>query len=271
MSTVLIPKPVTTFSVEAACVTHRGAVRKKNEDALFCGQVIHGETMEHAEMTVGRIGPPWTMVVADGIGGNLAGERASHEAVEFLSKLKNYSEEALYDALLAINDRLQDLGDKDANLHGMGTTVAGLACGSDGMLVYHLGDSRVYRIQDGFLSQLTKDDSVAEMLRGQDDFPVDELPASIRRALTQCLGGKFNEDGLKPHFLRLQLREPTRFLLCTDGVSETLSHEKMEAIISSHDDMIAMVEDLAKETLQRGAKDNMTIILAEISPIEKGK
>lgn len=258
-----------TYSVEAACVTHRGSVRATNEDALFCGQIIHGETMENAEPTVGQIGPPWTVTVADGIGGNLAGERASQETVEHLARLKEYDEKSLRHALDDINEHLQNLGDKDVDLHGMGTTVAGLACGRDGLLAYHVGDSRIYRIQDGFLAQITQDHSVEEMLREEKNFPVEELPASIRRALTQCLGGKFNESGLNPHMLKLQVQKPTRFLLCTDGLSEALDHDTMEKIAAKSTSLMDIVEELTQAALDRTAKDNVTVIAAEVAPIKR--
>lgn len=248
-------------------MTHRGNVRKKNEDAMLCGTVRHGITMEEPESPGAKIGPPWTVAVADGIGGNLAGERASHETVEYLAQLKDFSKEQLRDALLCLNDKLQDMGEKEPEMHGMGTTIAGLACGSEGLMVYHLGDSRVYRIQGDYLAPLTRDDSVAEMLRGQNEFPVDTLPASIRRALTQCLGGKFNEEDIKPHFLGLQIRKPTRFLLCTDGLSESISHDELEKICTASGSLFEITESLMHTVLEGKAKDNITIILAEVSPL----
>jgi len=255
------------YSIQAACMTHKGNVRKKNEDAMLCSRLFHGETMEEAFTPGCEIGPPWTVIVADGIGGNLAGERASHEAVKYLSNLKDYTKQSVHEALLSINDQLQELGESQPEMHGMGTTVAGLACGSEGLMVYHLGDSRVYRIQDEYLAPLTRDDSVAEMLRGQDEFPVETLPASIRRALTQCLGGKFNEEDIKPHFISLQIRKPTRFLLCTDGLSESISHEQLEKLCTAKLDLIDITESLMDRVLSGKAKDNITIILAEVSPV----
>jgi len=238
--------------VTGAALTNVGSSRTSNQDCILAG--IWSEqcsmsvpyTFEFSD-AVGEV-----VLVADGMGGHRAGEHASRVAVEaFLSKesaLQNPEE--LSGFLRIINRTVFDLAAKDAQLNGMGTTVAGLVCLSDTLLWFNVGDSKVFRFRDDFLRQLSVDD-IASVTHG-----------SRKPGLTQALGGAPNFVDVHPHVGSDPMAVGWRYLICSDGLTDVLPTLAIEQILASSDEEAVL--QLLDAALAQGAPDNVSVILITV-------
>ena len=193
------------------------------------------------------------VLVADGMGGHRAGEQASRSAVEaFLSKeCALQDQEDLSDFLRDINKTVFDLAAKDAQLNGMGTTVAGLVCLSDTLLWFNVGDSKVLRFRDDFLRQLSVDD-IASITQ-----------SSRKPGLTQALGGAPNFVDVHPHVGTEPIFVGWRYLICSDGLTDVVPISEIEQILASSDEVAS--QRLLDAALAQGAPDNVSVILITVA------
>jgi protein phosphatase len=146
----------------------------------------------------------------------------------------------------------------------MGATVAGLVAENTGAVYFfHVGDSRIYRREDRFLQLLTVDDRLDVGGYGESD--PDAKPTS---SLLQCLGGLAEFSAIEPHVVSFAMSDaPEVFLLCTDGLSDMISQDAMEeSILLPHE---AAVMALFDRVVAAGARDNVSIIVVEISPLPR--
>jgi multidrug efflux pump subunit AcrA (membrane-fusion protein) len=169
--------------------------------------------------------------------------------VERLRQLQQRARNAVtqeeLDQAIAADDRM----DQDAAHAGMGTTVAGLRIAADGILVFNVGDSRVYRVQDGFLSQLSIDDVPAQRMKRSG-------------LVTQSVGGGKRFTEIRPHVLR-QSFGPWTYLLCSDGLYDAVKIEDMEASLDA--DLGNAARRLLERALANGARDNVSALLVRIA------
>lgn len=239
--------------VTGAALTNVGSTRTSNQDCILAG-----DWSEQSSMSV-----PYTfeffdaagevVLVADGMGGHRAGEQASRAAVDaFLSKeCVLHDEEQLSDFLQDINRTVFDLARKDAQLNGMGTTLAGLVCLSDTLLWFNVGDSKVLRFRDEFLRQLSVDD-IASITQG-----------SRKPGLTQALGGAPNFVNVHPHVGSEPISVGWRYLICSDGLTDVVPIPEIEQILASSDEVAS--QRLLDAALAQGAPDNVSVILITVA------
>jgi serine/threonine protein phosphatase PrpC len=201
------------------------------------------------------IDDPVVVAVADGLGGHPAGEQASSLAVRWLAHAAPHlnSESAVRDALIACNEAVYDEADDDPDRVTMGTTIAGVAVTEQDVIVFNVGDSRVYGVDDTGLIQLSVDDNEPPR-PGQARSPI----------LTQTLGGSWDVTPIEPHLTIRPLHAPARYLICTDGLTDAISDPAITAVLRNHDGGRAAFE-LWKATIAAGAPDNITIALVEIA------
>ncbi|MEZ0297911.1 MAG: PP2C family serine/threonine-protein phosphatase [Candidatus Methylacidiphilales bacterium] len=250
--------------VAGAALTHPGRVRAGNEDALYFGLLQAGLKQEEPSLHELPAGEPWLLLVADGMGGHLAGERASREVVDSLSQVAPLTPPVIETALRDANRALIQAGQQDPTCAGMGATIAGLAWGPEGLFAFSVGDARIYRRQDQFLSQISRDDSVAEVLVAAGHISRDDVRPNTMHALTQSVGGRTHFADIRPHIYPLKLQGPGRFLLCTDGLTDTLTLDEIEEIINTSREPRTAVSRLFSATWDGGAKDNITLIVVDI-------
>jgi serine/threonine protein phosphatase PrpC len=258
------PSPSPIPRVAGAAITHPGRVRANNEDALYFGQPHAGVRQDEPILQELPAGKPWILLVADGMGGHLAGERASRELIDNLSAVSPLTPQVIETALRDSNRALIQAGQLDPSCAGMGATIAGLAWGPEGLFAFSVGDARIYRRQDQFLSQISRDDSVAEVLVAAGHISRDDVRPNTLHALTQSVGGRTQFADIRPHLYPLKLQGPTRFLLCTDGLTDTLTLDDIEEIINTSREPRTAASRLFSATLDGGAKDNITIIVVDV-------
>lgn len=237
--------------------TDRGRVRTHNEDAVT------------VEADLGLV------IVADGIGGANAGEVASRLAADVIAEcfrnrqeLPSARRDALQTARGAVeeaNRSIWDTAHRSPSYQGMGTTVV-MGYLAAGFLVYaHVGDSRLYRLRDGLLMQLTRDHSLIQEVVDQGLFPTlaDAERSGINsNILTRGLG-MANRVSVDVH--DLDTRPGDLFLFCTDGLSGMVTDEEIGRVLSdTDDDLDRLAHNLIDLACERGGRDNVTVALVRV-------
>lgn len=210
-------------------------------------------------------------IVADGMGGQAAGEKASELATELirnsLTQKLNFendpSEKVLKtidDAVAEANGEIMALGEVDPKYHQMGTTVVFLVRVGDRLYAGGVGDSRAYRLRDGDMLQLTTDHSLTEALKEAGTISPEEAKTHrYRNVLYRYLGTK--EGGTGTDSTELDPEPGDRFLLCSDGVTDGLEEKTLEDILSGGDDPQAIAEAIVKAAEDGGSRDNITCLV----------
>lgn len=233
--------------IRVSAATHPGLVRERNEDSVGCsGWAAQGRVDLATHSYSGEV--PVACVVADGLGGQAGGDVASLAAVrELVHKPAPRDTSELGDALLAAHDLLQEKSSGDPSLAGMATTVAVLVIAPDTILCANVGDTRIYECVGSSVLPVTFDDNLG-----------DEVPGGSA-VVTQALGGSA-ANRPSPHVQWFK-REPLGFLLCSDGLTNTVSDEEIGAIVGEGDSDAEIVGLLLRLALERGAPDNVSMML----------
>jgi len=243
--------------VIVTALTHRGAVRPANEDAVVMGALtVAGANMTSPVRCVLPVGEPVILAVADGIGGQAAGEIASEHAVHRMAEVGARLEgpDHIAQILGNIDEEIKDHAKQHTEFSGMGTTVAGVLLNGDGNFWFNVGDSRTYRVEGGRLRQLSEDDSPALPPSG------DGRPATTN-FITQSLGGS-SGGTMSPHVGRDEAPDPSTWLMCSDGLSDLVSTDEMERMMAEAGSDEAAVHALWQAAMEGGGKDNISIMLA---------
>ena len=239
----------------AAGATHVGRVREGNEDAYLCAP------------------ERGLFLIADGMGGHVAGEQASAATVravdsfltpERLAESLNDEYESARELLCAAfrdaDAAIRRATEQRSELHGMGSTGVIAVLRGSALHVANVGDSRAYLVRDGQSQLLSRDHSVAALLAEQGDLsPEDARTHLLRNQLTECLGGQRSP---RPDYACVQVHSGDRVLLCSDGLWDMMSDEEMGEIVSESRDPGHAVEALVCAANYAGGHDNITAIVA---------
>jgi PPM family protein phosphatase len=267
------------FRVEFGALTDAGKVRSNNEDQLLVARLSRSMTVCQSSLPGTAASPPrseeqaYLMVVADGMGGAAAGERASALAVQSIERsltnpllrLDGRNDEAIFSAL---RDGLEDAdrvviaqSRADKTLRGMGTTLT-MAYSVDGDLyLAHVGDSRAYLYHDGTLKQLTSDHTLVQVLvNGGALSPEDVKKHPQRNVVTNIVGGP--RAGVFAETHKVTLADGDVLLLCSDGLSEPVEDARIAEILAAESRPQEACAKLVNLALERGAPDNVTVIVA---------
>ena len=243
------------LKLEMAALTHKGMVREQNEDALYYSERDR------------------TIIVCDGMGGHAGGSIASELAVEVVSngirQMKPHdwaSEEkvieAVKNAIFKANDHILSRAHSDPSLYDMGTTITMLAFMDDRVITANIGDSRIYRIADGQLEQVSQDHSlVAERIAAGELDPNSQEARMLSNILTRALG----MDRITVDITIETLVPGDVYLLCTDGLSDMVSNADICRVVNENDDLQLACVRLIDLANRRGGNDNITAATARIS------
>ena len=220
-------------------------------------------------------------VVADGMGGHNAGEVASHLAVETIRDFIAESATAtditwpfgletrssidtnrLTTAVRLANRKIYSEGARSADLSGMGTTVVAVLVAGDRMTIVSVGDSRLYRLRQGALEQLTKDDTWLASVLGEKQAEDADPQHPLRHVLTSVVGTK---DDVRPGAREEQLVAGDRFLLCTDGIHGKLDSGSLTNLLVSAPSASDGAASVVKEAITRGTSDNATALVINVA------
>jgi serine/threonine protein phosphatase PrpC len=239
---------VTYIAVSA--LSHVGVVRDHHEDSLVAGPWTLCATVTVSPQTlVFPLGTPLVVAVADGLGGHPGGEVASALVARRLAQVGPFldNDDSVREALSGCHREVHAAAARDPALATMGTTVAGVVVTADRVLVFNVGDSRVYAAGPAGVRQLSTDDR----LSGED------IPPGV---VTQVLGGSDELAAVDPHLVTSPLSEDTSYLICTDGLTDPVPDGVLDQTLGQHHDGRAVFE-LWKAAVEAGGPDNITIAL----------
>lgn len=259
-------QPPLRHALSGAWLSHQGAVRRWNEDACLVTGAI-SEVSSAVPKLAALAAGPWMVAVADGIGGHSAGDVASRAVVETLAACTRVTPAGVRATLRRLNRELVEHGLNDANCAGLGATVAGLACGTQGVFAFNVGDSRVYRLDAGQLIQVTRDDSEAEDLIEMGLLSRDDdIRPGFLHALTQAIGGRLEVVPIEVHLHPLKLAARTRFLVCSDGLTDMAGRGAIEEILRAQRPAETTAEALFGIAMDAGGLDNITLAVVDVEP-----
>lgn len=251
-------------------ISDAGCLREKNEDTFLVGSIIERKEMQLIVPCEGYHIEHYGLfcAVADGLGGHQCGDVASHLVLESLAKesfaFKDYSsprelEVKLEEHIKHYHDFILKQGEEKPEFYGMGTTLTGVYLHQSFNLLFHVGDSRLYRYRGDFLAQLTKDHTIESMTHQVSG----ELPDKPKSGMiTNCIGGGASA-GCNPDTGEVQFKTGDILLLCSDGLSDMVAMETIENIIARSEELTSAASDLAAAAKEAGGHDNITAVLIE--------
>jgi serine/threonine protein phosphatase PrpC len=239
--------------------TDTGCVREHNEDRILVGDEIVREGDK--EITVNlEDNPIYFVAIADGMGGHNAGEVASETVLEQMREKIKCLELGLTENKLArrirewaqeIHFRILEEGNRLPERKGMGTTLVGILFYGNLAYCLNVGDSRLYRLRDGYLVQVSRDHSLRELTGNAN------IPSNV--VLNSFGGGDKVSVDLAP--VSKRLFDDDILLLCSDGLSDMVLEEEIEKIMNGCDDALFA---LLSEAKNRGGNDNISLVVIQI-------
>ena len=247
------------MDIEISAISDKGPVRARNEDMLLVDRTLIRNGDYSQKLALSQEEFHFIVAVADGMGGQNAGDVASEmvireltEVVQAIPAQASQAEvcEALASGCHEIHNVMAQKGRENPDLAAMGSTLTGLfAC--DSTLYYiHVGDSRLYRYRDGVLKQITRDHSLRQV-SGNENVPQNIIMNSFG-------GGAEIDVEMDP--VGGMVLEGDCFLLCSDGLSDMLDDDVIESIMACD----ARLNELKDEAVRLGGKDNISLILVDI-------
>ena len=225
--------------IEVGVASDIGQVREGNEDSYVVDAPLYA--------------------VADGMGGHRGGEVASSLALETIEAMFRAGDGTLADQLRAANRAVHERSLHDRQVSGMGTTVTAVVVEDTTALLAHVGDSRAYLLRAGDLRQITADHTlVARMVTAGEISRQEADVHPQRNVLTRSIG---TEASVKVDEDHLALLDDDRLLLCSDGLTDMLSEDQIEAIMEAEPDPQRAADRLVKAANRAGGVDNITALV----------
>ncbi|GGZ68244.1 PP2C family protein-serine/threonine phosphatase [Streptomyces subrutilus] len=242
-----------SLSLRFAAGSHKGMIREGNEDSGYAG--------------------PRLLAIADGMGGQAAGEVASSEVISTLVQLDDDVPgsdiiTSLAGAVQRANDQLRAMVEEDPQLEGMGTTLTALLWTGQRLGLVHVGDSRAYLLRDGVLTQITQDHTWVQRLVDEGRITEEEATTHPQRSLLMRALG--SGDIVEPDLSIREVRAGDRYLICSDGLSGVVSHQTLEETLADYHGPRETVQSLIQLALRGGGPDNITCIVADVLDTDSG-
>lgn len=253
------------MKIRYSATTHPGLKRAHNEDNYF---LLAEENL---------------YVVADGMGGHSSGEVASQIAVETLANFfidtsrdheitwpykedrsLSYDENRLVTGVKLSNRRVYETAQSDARYKGMGTTLVCLSVAEETAYVGHVGDSRVYRVRDGAIEQLTEDHSLLNDYLKVHKLSQEEIENfPHKNVIVRALGMR---ETVNVDVMRVEPVPGDIFVLCSDGLCGMISDDVIQNTVSEgRDDLDKACQSLIAQANEAGGTDNITVMLVEFA------
>ena len=252
-----------------------------NARVLVAGETNVGMKRNHNEDNFAVLDEDHLYIVADGMGGHASGEVASKMAIDTLreffkatsadpeatwpykmDKSRGYEENRLITGIKLANLRIYEAAQRDPKLRGMGTTIVSILVVDDGVLVGHVGDSRVYRLRDAKLEQLTEDHSLLNdyiKMKRLTDEEIANFPH--KNVIVRALGMK---DSVKVDTMLDGPKPGDVYILCSDGLSGPVSDEELREIsTASINDLKGACAKLIERANANGGPDNITVVMCK--------
>lgn len=230
-------------------LSDKGKVRASNQDSGYSGYNL--------------------FFVADGMGGHAGGDIASALVAQNLAQIDRPfaniedAREQLVTGLLDANRKLHQTVKEHSELSGMGTTFSGLAMVGNQMVVAHIGDSRIYLVREGEVSQITADHTFVQRLVDLGRITPEEALIHPRRSVLMRVLGDVEENP-EIDTLVITTQPGDRWLLCSDGLSGVVPEAVVNNLLLAKSSATETTELLVGEALEFGAYDNVTVVMLDI-------
>ncbi|MDE2591720.1 MAG: serine/threonine-protein phosphatase [Actinomycetales bacterium] len=226
-----------------------GRVRASNQDSGYAGVNL--------------------FFVADGMGGHAGGDIASALVAQRVAQIDEQftdveaAKKAMVDTIWNANGVLASAVEEHSELAGMGTTFSGLTVVGDQMVIAHIGDSRVYLVRDGHVTQITSDHTFVQRLVDTGRITPEEALVHPRRSVLMRVLG---DQEARPEIdtLVVGTQPGDRWMLCSDGLCGYVPDDITNRILTSRVEASEAAELLVGETLEHGAPDNVTVIVLDV-------
>ena len=242
-----VPVPGGSLDLSWASATDTGRRREVNQDAVFASYPL--------------------FVVADGMGGHVGGEIASASAIERLRSVADSGHVTTKTIEKALSRAVKDIASHpEATDDGTGTTVTGVFLDTTGeaphWVTLNIGDSRVYLLRDDAIVQITTDHSVVQELVAAGRLSPEEAENHpYGNVITRAVGPS---DGVTPDYVRLDVAEGDRFVICSDGLTKELTDYGIRHFLDENPDPADAVTSMLDAALENGGRDNITIIVLDV-------
>lgn len=266
-------------------LTDAGLVRRNNEDQFLIADLRKSVTIHHTSLSYDEEtelhggSQAKLLLVADGVGGSAAGERASSLALEgvvqyllnamhWLFRVDSDRDDEFFrdlkSALSWSQEKIQHAAEANPQQAGMGTTLTMAYLVWPRAYFVHVGDTRAYLYRGSDLVQLTHDQTIAQMLADAGVISAEEVDDHpFHHVLGSLLGCDVNQ--LEPAVYKTELRYGDQLLLCTDGLPRHVDDERIVQILSSAGNSERACQELIAAANEGGGSDNITAVLARFS------
>jgi protein phosphatase len=263
-------------------LTHQGRVRKENQDQFLIASLHKTMQIHSTSLPAERLpelmseSRGFVFLVADGVGGMPGGEQASGTALSAVAHYVTHTMRFYYHhdpdeeskflaelqaSVLQSHDMVRAAGAADPLREGMATTLTMVAVLWPRAYIIHVGDSRLYRLRDGQLAQITKDQTMAQALVDAGVLESSSMEQSpFRSILSSAVGG----SEAKPVTTVMDTRWDDVCLLCTDGLTKHVSDEEIRQHLTEVHSAEQICRKLVDLTLERGASDNVTVVAGRL-------
>jgi len=265
--------------IDAHGVTHPGKVRRDNQDHyLLCSLrrqiVVRGSSIPQADTVLGTESERLASMamVADGVGGAAKGETASRVALTGIARYVSRSlrcyyrseegedfSETLQQGARECHEELRRLAEEESEHRGMATTLTLLLSVWPRAYLLQVGDSRCYLLRNGELTQITRDQTMAQEMVDLGIMKPEQVAGTrLEHTLTSSIGGSHNQ----PTVTRFDMNWGHVLLLCSDGLTRHVSDDRIREVLRSMTSARQACETLLQEALDGGGTDNITVVVA---------
>ena len=245
-------------------ITEKG-LPPHNEDAML----LHHTVMTEGALQIG-VEEPFIAAVCDGVSGEQAGELASRSCLTFLSEIHYEKRLNLKRTILDIHAKITAQSKRLESTVGMQTTLCGIAIDEEHALhCFNVGDSRLYRCRNGSLEQISRDQTLVQMLYDEGTITSEQKMVHTHRHIVLPVVGNLDAEP-KPEVVIYPdgLRFGDVMLICTDGLTDYVSIYEIEEILAAPRSLHQRLHELAELALQNGGRDNITMAAVQRYPDE---
>lgn len=238
-------------------VSDKGNTRERNEDAFMINRII----LSHSEIE-GKTEVPFIVAVADGVGGENNGEKASKLSLQLLSNIKYSSKTNLKKKISDVHKNIVSYGMNHDDSLNMQTTLCALAVDEKGKAtLINIGDSKMHKFSGGNLTRLSKDQTLVQLLVDLGEITEEQAKNhSQKHVIISSLGNVEQEP--EPQIEPLgELLSDDMILISTDGLSDYLSDDEIKGILEKNIPHIKKLKELVSLAMKNGSKDNLTAVL----------
>ena len=237
-------------------ITEKGRMTH-NEDALLIG----GKVVSEGTVSC-TVSEPFVTAVSDGVSSEVSGETASRMCLEKINGINFEECSCIADEIMKIHHEIRRYSEENPEYSNMQATLCGIAVdGEKNVISFNTGDSRLYRLKNGVLEQITRDQSLVQILYEDGAITLEEKRTHVNRNLIFPVMGNVNSNPQIDEVSVESMETGEMFMLCTDGLSDYIEHSEIEKVLDGTQSPQERLEILVKKAIDGGSRDNITAIL----------